>query len=117
LARRIGARGGSIALLTGALLIVAVPAEAADLTPALGPPVVLFPQAGAPQQANTVTIPKRARAVPVQAKPLIPPAPAQLGPAPLPRQALPIATELQPLASPAPGSVAAPGDVGKPSSG
>src|SRR5277367_3875418 len=38
LARRISARGGSIALLTGALLIVAAPAKAADLTPALGPP-------------------------------------------------------------------------------
>jgi hypothetical protein len=97
------------------------PALAADPSPApLGPPVVLFshepPIVVPPRPAEPMK--RAARTVPVQAKPLIPPAPAPLGPPPAPRPALPLETGLQPVAKPAasPDSTAPP-TADKPTSG
>jgi hypothetical protein len=106
-----------IALLGGAgALALAVPGRAAEMTAApgaIGQPIVLFsPSMPSPvplvrSAAATTAAPAKRPAVAVQripldAKPLIPPAPlpAKLGPPPDPRPALPLETDLQPLTPP-----------------
>ena len=100
--------------LAGWLLPV-FPVHAADIDqPAVpGQPVVLFsPDSPAPTNSGLplgvgVTTPTKQRStpvkrVPIDGKPLIPPAPpaAKLGPPPAPRPALSLETDLQPLTTP-----------------
>jgi hypothetical protein len=96
-----------VGLLVGAVLMLALPARAADAPASLGPPVVLFSPASptvtqAPIHSAAEIAPAKrpvapARSAPIDAKPLIPPAPAKLSPPPEPRPALSLETDLQPL--------------------
>ena len=108
----------SAALVVAGALSLAAAAPAADYDPAApapGKPVVLFsPGATAPptpaaSRASVAAAPARRPAVPVQripldGKPLIPPAtlPARLGPPPEPQPALSLETDLLPVAAPVP---------------
>lgn len=101
--------GAAAALLLGASVDAADP-----VTMAVGPPTPLFSPSSPtpspqpkPQPAHSAAVasPGRHPAVPVQripldAKPLIPPAasPAKLGPPPEPQPALSLETDLEPLA-------------------
>jgi hypothetical protein len=95
--------------------VLAVHAADIDQPPAPGQPIVLFsPDARAPTnpglgRSANVTAPAKRPGTPVQripldGKPLIPPAPAplgaKLGPPPAPRPALSLETDLQPLTIP-----------------
>ena len=106
----------SAAAVAAGALFLAGAANAADYNPAapaLGKPVVLF--SPSPVASSTPTAPRapvaaaRRPAAPVQripldGKPLIPPAtlPARLGPPPEPQPALSLETDLLPVAAPAP---------------
>jgi hypothetical protein len=97
--------------------VLAVRAADIDQPPAPGQPIVLFsPDTPTPANSGlargaTVTAPAKRLGTPVQripldGKPLIPPAPApaplgaKLGPPPAPRPALSLETDLQPLTIP-----------------
>jgi hypothetical protein len=100
--------------LVGLLVpVLAVRAAEIDQPPAPGQPIVLFsPDTRAPTNASLgrgagSTAPTKRPGTPVQripldGKPLIPPAPptAKLGPPPAPRPALSLETDLQPLTTP-----------------
>jgi hypothetical protein len=101
----------AVALVGMLAPVSAVRAAGIDQPPALGQPIVLFSPdtptatppgfahgAGASAPAKRPT----AQRIPLDGKPLIPPAPlaAKLGPPPAPRPALSLETDLQPLATP-----------------
>lgn len=107
----------SAAVVAVGVLCLAVAANAADYNPAapaLGKPVVLFspgaaapstpaphnPAAAAPARRPVAAVQR----IPLDGKPLIPPAtlPARLGPPPEPQPALSLETDLLPVAAPAP---------------
>ena len=105
----------AVAVALAGLLAPALAVRAADIDqpPALGQPIVLFspetPAAALPGAVNGpgpgAPIPAKRRATPVRripldGKPLIPPAPpaVKLDPPPTPRPALSLETDLQPLA-------------------
>jgi hypothetical protein len=122
-------------MVAGAMLSAADVADAADPdagSASIGPPVILFsldpptpaptPHGGAQRNAGAATAPAKRPAVPVQripldAKPLIPPAQtaAKLGAPPDPRPPLPLDTDLLPLAA-APADGDAPPPAKPPSS-
>ncbi|HTW54440.1 MAG TPA: hypothetical protein VME45_21305 [Stellaceae bacterium] len=105
----------------GAVMLLAAPLLAADPAPSasIGPPTPLLPVSPPPSGASFATAPfvttpahipapapspgKHAgppvQRIPLDAKPLIPPAavPAKLGPPPDPRSALSLETDLEPL--------------------
>lgn len=123
----------TLALLagTGAALF-APPVDAADLAAPVGPPTPLFSPSSpvaapvsAPHPVHNVPVasPGRHPAAPVQrvpldAKPLIPPAalPARLGPPPEPRPALSLETDLEPLGAAPPSGAPAAAPTKPPSS-
>jgi hypothetical protein len=104
--------------LVGLLVpVLAVRAADIDQPPALGQPVVLFSpdtptpaSSGLGHSVGSTAPTKRpgtpVRGIPLDGKPLIPPAPApaplgaKLGPPPAPRPALSLETDLQPLTTP-----------------
>jgi hypothetical protein len=107
----------------GAAMLLAAPALAADPTPPanIGPPTSLLPASPPPSGASFAKAPlattpahnpaaapspgkhtaASVQRIPLDAKPLIPPAavPAKLGPPPDPRPALSLETDLEPLGS------------------